>query len=148
MRHIARRSTSVLAATASLAAFLAAACSKPKPVMQVPEVTVAPALDRSVTDWDEFTGHFEAVQSVDVRPRVSGFIQHVSFPEGSIVKQGDVLVTIDPRPYEAEVARATAVLEQAKTHAQLAQQELDRASRLVSTQAISREELDARTSGV
>src|SRR5678815_1840490 len=114
MRHIARRSTSVLAATASLAAFLAAACSKPKPVMQVPEVTVAPALDRSVTDWDEFTGHFEAVQSVDVRPRVSGFIQHVSFPEGSIVKQGDVLVTIDPRPYEAEVARATAVLEQAK----------------------------------
>jgi RND family efflux transporter MFP subunit len=148
MRHIALRSTSALAAIATLTGFLATACSQPKPVMPAPEVTVAPAIDRDVTDWDEFTGHFEAVQSVDVRPRVSGFIQHVSFPEGSIVKQGDVLVTIDARPYEAEVARATAVLEQAKTHAQLAQQELERASRLVSTQAISREELDARTSSV
>jgi RND family efflux transporter MFP subunit len=72
----------------------------------------------------------------------------VSFPEGATVRQGDVLLTIDPRPYEAEVARAEAVLEQAKTHEQLAQQELERAKRLTTTQAISGEELDARTSGL
>jgi multidrug efflux system membrane fusion protein len=116
--------------------------------MPAPEVTVAAVIDRDVTDWDEFTGHFEAVQTVEVRPRVSGFIQHVSFPEGATVKQGDVLLTIDPRPYEAEVARAEAMLEQAKTRAALASQELERAKRLSNTQAISREELDARTSGV
>jgi RND family efflux transporter MFP subunit len=148
MRHITLRSTSVLAAIAALTASLAAACSKPTPVMPAPEVTVAPAIDRDVTDWDEFTGHFEAVKAVDVRPRVSGFIQHVSFREGSIVKQGDVLVAIDPRPYETEVARTAAALEQAKTHEQLARQELERAQRLVGTQAISREEFDARTSSV
>jgi RND family efflux transporter MFP subunit len=129
-------------------ALVAAACSTPKPVASAPEVSVAPAISREITDWDEFTGHFEAVQSVEVRPRVSGFIQHVSFPEGGTVQQGDVLLTIDPRPYEAEVARAEAVLEQAKTREQLAGQELDRAKQLVNTQAISREELDARTSGV
>jgi membrane fusion protein, multidrug efflux system len=145
MRHIARRFTSMLAAVAVV---LAAACSKPQPVMSPPGVTVATAIDRAVADYDEFTGHFEAVQAVDVRPRVSGFIDRVSFPEGSIVKQGDVLFTIDPRPYEAEVARAAAALEQAKTHQQLAAQELERARRLVSTQAISREELDARASSV
>src|ERR1043166_5295042 len=148
MRHIALRFTSVIAATAAFSVALAAACSKPQPVMPPPEVTVAPAIERTIADYDEFTGHFEAVQAVDVRPRVSGFIDRVRFPEGSIVKQGDVLITIDPRPYEAEVARAAAALEQAKTHEQLARQELDRARTLVSTQAISREELDARTSTV
>src|SRR5437763_14742750 len=122
MRHIALRSTSVAVAAATFALSLAAACSKPQPVMPAPEVTVAPAVDRTIADYDEFTGHFEAVQAVDVRPRVSGFIERVSFPEGSNVKQGDVLVTIDPRPYEAEAARAAAALEQAKTHAQLARQ--------------------------
>ncbi|HEY7395737.1 MAG TPA: efflux RND transporter periplasmic adaptor subunit, partial [Gemmatimonadaceae bacterium] len=145
MSHITRRRTSIIAV---IAAMLAAACSTPKPAMPAPEVTVAPAIDRDVTDWDEFTGHFEAVQTVEVRPRVSGFIQHVSFPEGATVKQGDVLLTIDPRPYEAEVARAEAMLEQAKTRASLASQELERAKRLSNTQAISREELDARTSSV
>src|SRR5437016_4734390 len=127
MRHIALRSTSLLVA---IVASAAAACSKPSQVMPAPEVTVAAAVDRQITDWDDFTGHFEAVQSVEVRPRVSGFIQHVSFPEGATVRQSDVLLTIDPRPYEAEVARAEAVLEQAKTREQLAQQELERAKRL------------------
>ena len=147
MTHIVHRGTSLVATLAGLALSVAA-CSTPKPVTQAPEVTVAPAVDREVSDWNEFTGHFEPVQSVDVRPRVSGFIQHVSFPEGAFVKRGDVLLTIDARPYRAEVSRAEAMLEQAKTREDLAKQELDRAKRLVSTQAISREELDARTSGV
>src|SRR4051812_42678866 len=83
MTHIAHRGTSA----AFVAAFLfLAGCDKPRPAMPAPEVTVAPVIDREVSDWSEFTGHFEPVQSVDVRPRVSGFIQHVSFPEGAFVR--------------------------------------------------------------
>src|SRR5206468_2136544 len=108
---------------------------------------VAPAIEREIADWDEFTGHFEAVNSVEIRPRVGGFLQRVGFVEGAMVHQGDVLFVIDQRPYEAEVARAEAVLAQARTRNQLAGQEVERAQKLMSTQAISREELDARTSG-
>ena len=125
----------------------ASGCSKEQPSMQAPQVTVAPAVERVVADWDEFTGHFEAVNSVDVRPRVGGFIERVGFVEGAIVHQGDVLFVIDQRPYQAEVARAEAVLAQARTRNQLAGVEVERAQKLMSTQAISREEMDARTSG-
>ncbi len=145
MRHIAPVRTSLLLATLALSA---AACSKPQPPMPPPQVTVAPAIERQVADWDEFSGHFEAVQSVEVRPRVSGFVQRVTFAEGANVRQGDPLFIIDPRPYEADVARAEAALEQAHTRQQLAQMELERAKQLVNTQAISREELDSRTSGL
>jgi len=123
-----------------------AACHKDAPQMQTPQVTVAPAIERVVTDWDEFTGHFEAVNSVEVRPRVGGFIERVAFTEGATVHQGDVLFVIDRRPYQAEVARAEAVVAQARTRKQLADMEAERAQKLVSTQAISREELDSRTS--
>jgi len=123
-----------------------AACSKPVPQRPPAEVTVAPALGKQVTDWDEFTGHFESVDAVEIRPRVSGFVQRVAFTEGAIVRRGEPLFYIDARPYEAEVARAQAQLEQARTRAQLAQGEQERAQRLVATQAISREELDARIS--
>ena len=126
----------------------AAACSQPTPQLPTPEVTVAPVINREVSDVDEFTGHIEAVQSVEVRPRVSGFVQRVMFAEGALVRQGDPLFAIDARPYEAEVARAEAALEQARTRESLSRMELERANRLVSTQAISREELDSRTSGV
>ena len=125
---------------------LAAACSKPAPATPAPEVTTAAVIEKPVAESDEFTGHFEAVQSVEVRPRVTGFVQQVLFTEGATVQQGDPLFAIDPRPYEAEVARAEAGLEQARTRHALAQQELDRANRLVNTQAISREELDGRSS--
>src|SRR5881394_803065 len=124
-----------------------AACHKDAPQMQAPQVTVAPAVERVVADWDEFSGHFEAINSVEVRPRVGGFIQRVAFVEGATVHQGDALFVIDSRPYQAEVARAEAVLAQAKTRNQLAGMEVERAKKLVNTQAISREELDARTSG-
>lgn len=122
-------------------------CGNDAPPMPAPQVTVAPAIERSVQDWDEFTGHFEAVNSVEVRPRVGGFLERVEFVEGSTVRQGDVLFVIDPRPYQAEVARAEAMLAQARSRSQLAASELERAQKLVSTQAISREELDARMSG-
>ncbi len=115
--------------------------------MQAPQVTVAAAIERVVADWDEFTGHFDAVNSVEVRPRVGGFVERVGFTEGAMVHQGDVLFVIDQRPYQAELARAEAVLAQARTRNQLAGVEVERAQKLVNTQAISREELDARTSG-
>jgi len=134
-------------AAAGVFAVTASGCSKDAPPMQVPQVTVAPAIERVVADWDEFTGHFDAVNSVEVRPRVGGFLQRVGFVEGAIVHQGDVLFVIDQRPYQAEVARAEAVLAQARTRNQLAGMEVERAQKLVNSQAISREELDARTSG-
>jgi RND family efflux transporter MFP subunit len=144
----ARRASAAVRAILLLAVgLLAAGCSKPAPPPPPPEVTVAPVVDRQVSDWDEFTGHFEAVQSVEVRPRVTGFVQQVMYSEGATVRQGDPLFRIDPRPYEAEAARAEAVLEQARTRHALSHQELDRARRLVNTEAISREELDGRTSG-
>ena len=134
-------------AAAAVFSVCASACTKAPPPMQTPEVTVAPVVQRVVADWDDFTGHFEAVNSVDVRPRVGGFVERVAFTEGATVRQGDVLFVIDQRPYQAEVARAEAALAQARTRNQLAAVELDRAKKLVSTQAISREELDTRTSG-
>jgi RND family efflux transporter MFP subunit len=132
----------------SLAAgVLLTACQDKPHAPPPPQVTVAPVVLRQVADWDEFTGHFEAVNAVDVRPRVSGFVQRVGFVEGAYVRQGDILFVIDPRPYEAEVALAEAELERARTRKQLADVEVERAQKLVGSQAISREELDARTSG-
>jgi len=134
-------------AAAGVFVLSAVACKKDAPPMQAPQVTVAPAVERVVADWDEFTGHFEAVNSVEVRPRIGGLVERVGFVEGALVRQGDVLFVIDSRPYQAEVARAEAVLAQARTRNQLAGMEVERAQKLVNSQAISREELDARTSG-
>src|SRR5947209_11774064 len=131
----------------ALLGLMLAACREPQQAPPTPEVTVAPAIGRDVADASEFTGHFESTNAVEVRPRVAGFIDRVGFVEGATVHQGDPLFTIDPRPYEAEVARAEAALEQARTRKGLADSELERAQRLASTQAISREELDSRVSG-
>src|SRR6476620_9168665 len=85
--------------------FTLVACRQEPPKLPPPQVTVAPAVTRAVADEDEFTGHFEAVNAVEVRPRVAGFVQRVAFVEGALVHQGDVLFTVDARPYETEVAR-------------------------------------------
>jgi RND family efflux transporter MFP subunit len=103
-------------------------------------------LEREITEWDEFTGRLEAVEQVEIRPRVSGYIKRVTFDEGKEVRKGEVLFEIDPRPYEAELARATAELERARSAASLAKSEVQRAGKLVDVQAISREEFDSRTS--
>ena len=112
-----------------------------------PRVTVAAVPERDITEWDEFTGRLEAVDAVEIRPRVSGYIERVAFAEGKEVRKGDVLFEIDPRPYQAALDRAEAQLEQARTRSELAARESERAQRLVEEQAISREEFDARTSG-
>ncbi len=118
----------------------------PPPAPAAPAVTVAKVPQREITEWDEFTGRLQAVNAVEIRPRVSGYIRQVAFNEGNGVRKGQVLFEIDPRPYQADLARAEAELEQARTGAELAAREVQRAQRLVNVQAISREELDTRTS--
>ena len=110
-----------------------------------PAVTVAEPVERSITEWDEYTGRLAAVSSVEVRARVSGYLQEVHFEEGAMVEQGDLLYVVDPRPYEATLAEAKAQLNRAQVRLELAQSELDRAKRLFERRAISEEELDVRT---
>ncbi len=112
--------------------------------MPPPAVTVATPLVKDVTDWDEFTGRIYAVESVEVRPRVSGYLQSVNFVEGHIVKQGDLLYVIDPRPYQAILDQAHATVTRAKASVDLAENDLARAERLFQSRAISEEEVDTR----
>jgi multidrug efflux system membrane fusion protein len=138
-----------LAAPVLLASLTFAACAQPAAQgapPQAPPVTAARALARDVTDWNEFTGRLEAVNHVDVRPRVSGLIASVRFTEGAIVERGDVLFEIDPRPFEAEVDRLRAELTRAKAAFARTSAERDRARRLTAENAISTEEHDRRFS--
>jgi membrane fusion protein, multidrug efflux system len=112
-----------------------------------PQVTVAAAISRKITESDEFTGRFEAVERVELRPRVSGYIASVNFKEGSEVKKGDVLFVIDPRPYQAERDKAAAGLAQARSQLVLARTERERGTKLLAQHAISQEEYDTRTAG-
>ena len=94
-----------------------------------PPVTVARPLQKTITEWDEYTGRFEAVERVDVRARVSGFIDSVHFKEGQVVKQGDLLFVIDPRPYRLAVEQAKADVERAKAKLEIASADVQRAAR-------------------
>jgi RND family efflux transporter MFP subunit len=133
-------------AALSLAALTLNRGKKTPPAPPLQAVTVAPVPEREITEWDEFTGRLEAVDQVEIRPRVSGYIKRVAFDEGKEVRKGEVLFEIDPRPYQAELARAEAELERARSAASLAKSEVQRAGKLVDAQAISREEFDSRTS--
>jgi RND family efflux transporter MFP subunit len=109
-------------------------------------VTVAPVQQRPIVEWDEFSGRFEAVETVEIRPRVSGYIHKVVFAEGKEVRKGDLLVQIDASPYKADLARAEGELAQARSGASLAARTLQRSKPLAESQAISREDFDNRTS--
>lgn len=113
-----------------------------------PPVTVAPAEARSIARSDIFTGRLAAVESVEVRARVTGYIEEVRFKQGAMVKKGDVLVVIDPRPFQANLARAEAEVAAAKTRLELARKELARSEQLVKANATSRQELDQRAAAV
>jgi RND family efflux transporter MFP subunit len=110
-------------------------------------VSVAKVIAKDITEYDEFTGRFEAVERVEIRPRVSGYISSVNFEQGHEVKKNDVLFVIDPRPYQAEFKRAKADMARARTALTLAKSEHDRAVKLLEVHAISREEFDSRTAG-
>jgi len=150
MRH-SFTSTFTLLAAAALTALILSGCARneaaePK-AAPLPQVTVAPAISRKVTEFDELTGRFEAVERVEIRPRVSGYISSVNFTQGSEVKKGDVLFVIDPRPYQAERDKAAAGLAQARSQLVLAKSERERAMKLLAQHAISQEEFDTRTAG-
>ncbi|MEM9681765.1 MAG: efflux RND transporter periplasmic adaptor subunit [Pseudomonadota bacterium] len=107
-------------------------------------VEVAAPVQKKVIEWDEYTGRFEATKRVEVRARVSGYLQSVHFQDGQLVGQGDLLFIIDPRPFEAELAGAKAQLSVAKSQLALADVELKRAENLGRTQAASRALVDQR----
>jgi membrane fusion protein, multidrug efflux system len=129
-----------------LAVTLSGCDDKPAPqaAAAAPPVTVAQPAKRTVTDWDEFTGRFDAVEEVQVRARVGGFVTHVEFRDGTFVKAGDLLYIIDPRPFEAVAEQADGQLADARAKAELAKRELDRALALVQTQAVAESTVDQR----
>jgi RND family efflux transporter MFP subunit len=109
-----------------------------------PAVTVAPVEQRQVVEWSEFTGRAEAVEAVDVRPRVSGYIEKVAFQSGQLVKKGDVLFVIDPRWNKAEFDRCQAEVDRAAVQLENAKREANRMPQLLASKAISTEEADQR----
>ena len=144
-------SVSVSLAAACLVLISAAGCSGSGGTQSTappPEVSVAQVLQRPVKDWDEFTGRLQAVETVEIRPRVSGYIDLVAFTEGKVVKRGDLLFVIDPRPYKADRDRAAADLKRFRTTLDLAKIEQQRVQRLKESGAVSQEEVDERESTV
>jgi membrane fusion protein, multidrug efflux system len=127
---------------------LAAGCARVETAAgapPLPQVTAAAAVAREVTEWDEFTGRLEPVQSVSVRPRVSGLISDVTFEEGSLVRQGQRLFQLDDRPFVAQVERLKAELAQATAARGRAASEMHRAERLATENAMSLEERERRS---
>lgn len=111
-----------------------------------PAVSAADVVVKSISQWDSFNGRIEAVESVQLRPRVSGYIDKVNYADGQEVKKGEVLFTIDDRTYRAALEQAQANLARAKTQASLAQSEANRTDKLVNTNVVSREEWEQRRS--
>ena len=129
-----------------LAAFALAGCDS-KPAAnepQLPVVTVSRPLEKRITEWDEYTGRFVAVKTVEVRARVSGFINSIHFKDGQVVKQGELLFIIDERPYRLAVDQAKADLERARSRYDVATLDLDRATPLLRSQAVTEREFDTR----
>lgn len=146
---MSRKNTVKTFMLASVAALVLTACGNPEAANQAaapaaPQVSVAQVVYERITEWDEFTGRLQAPQTVNLMPRVSGYIEQVHFNEGALVQKGDVLVQIDPRPFAAEVARLNAELQSAQSAAALADNEYNRAEKLSSQRAISAELLDSR----
>jgi multidrug efflux system membrane fusion protein len=145
-RNLVRFAVPILALAA--VEILLAGCSQGHAAQQqqppAPSVTIAPVEQREIVEWDEFTGRTEPVDSVEVRPRVSGYIQEVRFQSGQLVKKGDVLFVIDPRWHQAEFDRLKAEAERAQVDLDNAKREADRTQQLLANKAISTEEGDAR----
>ncbi len=109
-----------------------------------PKVTAAKPVVKAIIEWDDFTGRFAAVDSADIRARVSGYLDTVHFEEGALVAEGDLLFTIDPRPYQAVLDETEATLNVARTEYEFAEKELARAESLVERGNISRSAVDER----
>jgi multidrug efflux system membrane fusion protein len=144
-------SEGALATIIVLAAFASAAC-RPSEAQTAPppppEVDAAQVVSRAARQWDEFTGHVAAPDAVDIRARVSGYIERIAFKEGDEVQAGALLFAIDPRPYRAAYDSAVAQLERARATVQLAQTQDQRAQALIGADAISRDEFETRRAGL
>lgn len=143
------RNTLGLFLLGSIAAIVLSACGNPQAANEpeapaAPEVSVAKVVSERITEWDEFTGRLQAPETVNLMPRVSGYIEKVHFTEGALVNKGDLLVQIDPQPFAAEVARLKAELQSAQSALELAESEYQRAEKLSVARAISAELLDTR----
>lgn len=138
---LAAAGAAVLIANAPFLSACSPAKSQPAPPPPA-KVEVAPVMFKSLPQWDEFTGQMEAIGSVNIHPRVGGYIDAVAFQEGARVRKGQVLFQIDPRPFQAEVDRAAAERERAKAQAALAQAEADRGERLMAQNAVAQGELE------
>jgi len=137
------RRLKIVAVSAMIAAALYG-CAKTEAAGPPPPapVTVANPLSERIVDWDDFTGRFEATQTVDVRARVGGYVQSVHFRDGDFVRRGQLLFTLDPRPAQALVAAARASLAQAQAQVSLARTNLTRSEGLLASQAVSQSEVD------
>ncbi len=113
-----------------------------------PTVSIANPLEKDVVEWDEYTGRFDAVDTVEVRARISGVLTEVRFKDGAIVKKGDLLFVIDPRPFQRILDKDRATLQGAKVQLEFAQKDLERARPLVANQTISQQGFDQRTQAV
>jgi multidrug efflux system membrane fusion protein len=142
----ARTAARLAAASSFVLPLLLVACGGGggPPEFPPPDVSVAPVVQRSVTEWDDYTGRIRAVDSIEIRPRVAGHLQQVHFREGSLVEKGQLLFSIDAREFRAAADAARADLARAEARAQLARRELDRADRLIGARAISEGELQTR----
>jgi multidrug efflux system membrane fusion protein len=140
------RTTCLFTVAALLTAWLVTGCRKqgqqPPPP---PAVSVVQPVAREVVEWDEYIGRLESPETVEVRARVSGYLDKVHFKEGKEVKKGDLLFTIDPRPYQAEFDHANAEYERAVSQTDLAKNDFERAKRLIATKAISEEDYDTKS---
>ena len=133
-----------LAALATLVTLSACGGGGGPPAFPPVDVNVAPVAKKSITEWDEFSGRIEAINTVELRPRVAGYLEAVHFQEGGDVKKGDLLFTIDPREYTAAADSARANVARAETRIELAQTELARTEKLVKLKAAAAEELEQR----
>jgi RND family efflux transporter MFP subunit len=133
-----------IAAATILVSFTVACSPKKPPPEAPPTVLVAKPLQRKMVDWDDYVGRFVAVNSVDVRPRVSGYIQSIGFRDGEIVRKGQVLFVIDPRPYQAALTQARGQEAHAQATLSNAKVELTRAEKLLADRAISEQDYQTR----
>lgn len=134
----------------AIGSVLLVSCSEP-PQMQAPgapQVTVARPLVKTVSDWDRYVGQFEAVNHVELKPRVSGYLVEVAVADGALVNAGDLLFSIDARPFEAALAEARGRMQSVQTRLNNARKELERARGLLDLQAVSQEEFDALEAAV
>jgi membrane fusion protein, multidrug efflux system len=131
-----------------LATDLLAGCGDKLPVASAapPAVTVARPLQKKITEWDEYTGRFTAVETVEIRARVSGFIDSIHFKDGQLVQQGDLLFVIDQRPYSFAVEQAKADVERAKAKLEIATLDVERATPLIENRTLTTREFDTRKS--